>query len=102
VDAEPDPHADLDRLGRDVLDPAHQPKALVTINEGDVIRYAFARMGDGRRIDGAEAGADPPFEPVAASERADDTRVEHRPSRLRAPLVSQLAAFEVRLIKRQR
>ena len=62
MDAKLDPHADLDRLGGDVLDPAHQPEALVAIDQRDIVGRAFARMGDGRRIDRAEPGADPPFE----------------------------------------
>ena len=40
-------------------------------------------MGHGRRVDRAEPGADPPFEPVAAGERADDARDKTPPARPR-------------------
>jgi hypothetical protein len=100
MDAKLDPHANLDRLGGDVLDSAHQPKAFVAINQCDVVGGTFARMGDGRRIDRAEPDADPPFEPIAAGERTNDAGVKYRPVRLRAPLVGQFALFEMRLVRR--
>jgi hypothetical protein len=75
MDAKLDPHADLDRLGGDVLDPTHQPKALVAINEGDIVGGTFARMRHRCRIDRAEPGADPPFEPIAAAKRTNDAGV---------------------------
>src|SRR5215469_18087360 len=102
VDAEFDAHADLHRLGRDVLDPAHQPETLIAIDQRDIVGHAFARMHDGRRIDCAEPGAHPPFEPVAAGKRGNDTGIEHGLCRLGTPLVGQLALFEMRLIDRQR
>src|ERR1700737_3680936 len=101
MDAELDPHADLDGLGGDVLDPAHQPEAFVAINEGHIVGCPLARVGDGRRVRRAEPGDGPPFEPIAAAKGTDHTRVEHHLLRLGAPLVGQLALFEVRLIDRQ-
>jgi hypothetical protein len=102
MDAKLDPHADLDRLGGDVLDPAHQPKALVAINEGDIVGGTFAQMRHRCRIDRAEPGADPPFEPIAAAKRTNDAGMKDRPVRLRAPLIDQLALVEICLIDRQR
>src|ERR1700726_1085278 len=102
MNTEPDPHADPPRRRRNVFDPAHQPKALVTINEGDIIGRAFAGMGYRRRINRPETRAHPPFEPVAASEGADDARVEHRFPGLGAPLIGQLACFQMRLIECKR
>src|SRR5262249_51073689 len=99
---EADAHADPHRVGCNVFDPANQPKAFVAIDQRDVVGGALARMSDGRRIDGAEPGADPPFETVAAGERADDAGVEDGLLRLRAPLIGQLALFEVRLIDSER
>src|ERR1700726_4606276 len=102
MNTEPDPHADPHRRRRNVFDPAHQPKALVTINEGDIIGRAFAWKGYRRGINRPETRAHPPFQTVAAGEGADDAWVKHCPVRLRAPLVNQLAAFEARLVHRQR
>ena len=102
MDAEFDAHADLDCLGRNVLDPAHQPETFVQIDQRHVVGGAFARMGDRCRIDRAAPGADPPFEAVAAGIRADHPRIKHRPVRLRAPLIGQFVPFEICLVDRQR
>ena len=42
VHAEADPHADPAPPRVDVLDPAHQPEALVAIDQGDVVGLALA------------------------------------------------------------
>ena len=98
----PHPHADLHRVRRNTLDPAHHPETFVDINQGDIVRRAFSWMGDRRGINRPETRAHPPFETVAATEGADDARVEHRFSGLGAPLVSQFTRFQVRLIERKR
>ena len=102
VHAEFHPHADLHLLGRDILDAAHQAEAFVAVDQRDVERRAFGRMHDGGRIDRAAPLADAPFELVAAGERAEHAREEHRAVRLRAELVGKLAFFEVRNVGRER
>ena len=94
--------ADLDLVGGDVLDPAHQAEALVAVDQRHVEGLAFARMHDGRRVDGAEALAHPPLELVAAGEGAHHARIEHRLAGLGAELIGELALLQVLHVDRVR
>src|SRR3954454_4571847 len=78
------PHARTDRdvLGRDADDRAHHAKALVEVDEDQVVGLASARPDDGRRVDGPTARGHAPF-------GGADTRPEHRPTVL-GDLVGEL------------
>ena len=70
---------------------------------GSLGRRAFGRMHDGGRVNGATPFADAPFELVASGERTNDAREKHRPVRLGAELIGELAALEmleVHLVRR--
>src|SRR5262245_38994995 len=90
-----DAHTDANLLRGDALDPAHQPEALVTVDQGNVVGGAFRRMHDSGRVDRAQALAHTPFEPIASREGTDETRIKDRTTRLRAELVGELAALEM-------
>jgi hypothetical protein len=82
-------------IRRDVLYSAHQAKAFITIDQGYVERPTFWWVHDGCSVNGSQTLASAPFQPIAAGERAEYTRIEYGSSRVWTELVSQLAAFEV-------
>src|SRR5262245_20737546 len=59
-------HPDANLPRGDALDPAHQPEALVTVDQGNVVGGTFRRMLDRGRVDRAQALAHTPFEPIAS------------------------------------
>jgi hypothetical protein len=89
-------------IRRDVLYSAHQAKAFITIDQGYVERPTFWWVHDGCGVNGSQTLASAPFQPIAAGERAEYTRIEYGSSRVWTELVSQLAAFEVVDIRLER
>src|SRR5580704_6047184 len=87
------PNAHLFR--RDVFHPAHQAKALIAVDQGDIEGFAFRGMHDGRSVDGAEPLADAPFQPIAAGEGTKHPRIKHCASRRGAELKCQFATREM-------
>src|SRR5262249_47626901 len=91
ADALPDAY----RVGRDVLDAAHQAEAFIAVDQRYVEGLALRRVHDGRRIDGAEPLADAPFQLVAAREGTDHARIEHGTAGFRTELIGKLAAGQM-------
>src|SRR4051794_1054423 len=66
VEGDAHPHADLPAAAHG----AHHPKALVEVDERDVVRLLPAAVHRGRRVDGPQPSADAPF--VGAHARVED------------------------------
>jgi hypothetical protein len=89
------PHPDLDRFGRDALDPAHHAETFVEVDEDDVAGIAIPAVHGCGRVDGSPARALAPVERSTAANRTKHARIEDCGRAIGAALIAELPILEM-------